>query len=106
MRITLRAKDAGDAQRIVNEVAQILEGAQKMEGPPPIPTRFKAACEFCGYDLDTRKEGVHQWTAGWVMQREGGGGHGISLAKRENRWAHRHCVDRASRGFAHQERMF
>jgi hypothetical protein len=71
-----------------------------------VPTRFQGQCELCGNDLDTRENGVHQWTAGWVMQRAGGGGHGISLAERENRWAHAHCVDRATRGFLKQGSMF
>lgn len=71
-----------------------------------IPTRFRAACEFCGNELNTQAEGVHQWTAGWVMQRAGGGGHGISLPERSNRWAHRHCVENAIRGTAQQQSMF
>lgn len=71
-----------------------------------IPTRFRAACEFCGDELNTQSEGVHQWTAGWVMQRAGGGGHGISLPERSNRWAHRHCVENAIRGYAQQQSMF
>ena len=68
----------------------------------PIPTRFRSVCEFCNSDLDTRAAGVHQWTAGWVMQRAGGGGHGISLPERSNRWAHRYCVENAIRGTTQQ----
>lgn len=75
-------------------------------GHAPIPGRFRQSCELCGHDVDVRERGVHQWTAGWVMQRAAGGGHGISLPQRENRWAHRHCVDSAARGFLGQERMF
>jgi hypothetical protein len=71
-----------------------------------IPTRFRATCEFCGRDLDTRIEGAHQWTAGWVMQRDGGGGHGVSLPQRANRWAHRQCVEKESQGNTGQARMF
>lgn len=62
-----------------------------------IPARFKGICAFCNHPLDTREAGVHQWTAGWVMNRQGGGGHGISLPERSPRWAHRHCVERASK---------
>jgi len=66
-----------------------------------IPSRFQAVCEFCKGrygPIDTRAEGTHQFTSGWVMQRDGGGGHGISLPKRENRWAHRICVEEEIRG--------
>jgi len=71
-----------------------------------IPPRFLAACELCGLDLDIRLDGVHQWTAGWVMQRAGGGGHGVSLPQRESRWAHRHCVERSAAGHGGQQSMF
>lgn len=71
-----------------------------------IPARFAAKCEFCGLELDTRAEGTHQWTAGWAMIRDGGGIHGLSLPKRENRWAHRQCVDKASKGHSGQGTMF
>jgi hypothetical protein len=73
---------------------------------PPIPARYRAACEFCGNELNTQAEGVHQWTAGWVMQRAGGGGHGISLPERSNRWAHRQCVENEVRGATQQQSMF
>lgn len=71
----------------------------------PIPARFSAECEFCHGILDIRQEGVHQWTSGWVRQREGGGGHGISLAERANRWAHAYCVDREIRGYTKQGQL-
>lgn len=74
-----------------------------------IPTRFRAICEICKREdqpIDTRMDGVHQWTAGWVMNRTGGGGHGVSLPQRENRWAHGSCVDRVSRGAFGQRSMF
>ena len=71
---------------------------------PVIPERFRAKCEFCGNDVDTRELGVHQYTRGWVKARSGGGGHGVSLAERENRWAHGHCVDREVYG--NQGRLF
>lgn len=58
----------------------------------PIPERYRAQCEMCRRDVDTRKEGTHQFTSGWVMVRSGGGGHSISLPKRENRWACAWCV--------------
>jgi hypothetical protein len=71
-----------------------------------IPARFRGICAFCNRDLDTREPGVHQWTAGWVMNREGGGGHGISLPQRDNKWAHRHCVERAVKGQSRQGSLF
>jgi len=74
--------------------------------PANIPTRFRAACEFCRLELDTQADGVHQWTAGWVKNRGGGGGHGISLPQREPRWAHRQCVERAVKGNTGQIAMF
>jgi hypothetical protein len=79
---------------------------QAVRTPPPIPSRFRATCEFCGSELNTQADGIHQWTAGWVMQRAGGGGHGISLPERSNRWAHRQCVENAVRGGVQQQSMF
>lgn len=71
-----------------------------------IPARFRAACEFCTDEVDVRAAGVYQWTRGWVMQREGGGGHGVSLPERENRWAHGRCVEKAVKGTLAQGSMF
>jgi hypothetical protein len=68
----------------------------------PIPARFQRRCELCSGILDNRVEGVHQWTSGWVKQREGGGGHGISLPQRVDRWAHLQCVEREVSGLARQ----
>jgi hypothetical protein len=62
------------------------------------PARFLGTCAFCKLELDTREVGIHQYVKGWVMNREGGGGHGVSLPERENRWAHRHCVDAQTAG--------
>jgi hypothetical protein len=62
------------------------------------PERYRATCEFCKADLDVRVSGVYQRTSGWVMNRLGGGGHGVSLPERENRWAHGRCVERMSKG--------
>ena len=71
-----------------------------------IPARFIAHCEFCKQELDTREIGVHQYTSGWVRQREGGGGHGISLPERANRWAHGYCVDGQIRGHPVRPTLF
>ena len=73
---------------------------------PLIPARFRALGQFCKSEWDTRETGVHQYTKGWVKNRSGGGGHGISLAERENKWAHGYCVDRKSEGTLEQQRMF
>ena len=62
----------------------------------PIPERLRADCYLCHRPLNMRSEGVYQWTAGWVKNRSGGGGHAVSLPQRENRWAHGHCVDLAA----------
>lgn|SRR5262245_34921043 len=70
-----------------------------------VPARFVARCEKCGRDLDTREAGTHQWTAGWVKVREGGGGHGISLPERSNRWAHDRCIQDAIAGHAGQHSL-
>jgi hypothetical protein len=75
-----------------------------------IPTRFRAVCEFCQGrygPVDTRADGTHQFTCGWVMQREGGGGHGVSLPVRDpTRWAHRQCVEEEVRGNSGQRSLF
>lgn len=70
-----------------------------------IPSHLRAKCEICKEDLNVEADGVHQWTAGWVMNRSGGGGHAIACPKRENRWAHNGCVDRVRRGFVKQEQL-
>jgi len=80
-------------------------GAREMPGDN-IPDRFRATCEFCKIDLNTQALNVYQYTAGWVMQRAGGGGHGVSLPERANRWAHRHCVENVSRGREGQTSLF
>ena len=71
-----------------------------------IPDRYRAPCDFCRMDLDVRATGVYQYTSGWVMNRADGGGHGVSLPERANRWAHRLCVERAARGTLGQVSMF
>jgi len=70
------------------------------------PPAYQANCELCNGLLDTRANGVHQWTAGWVMQRSGGGGHGISLPVRESRWAHGDCINLKTRGLLNQPVLF
>jgi hypothetical protein len=71
-----------------------------------VPERHRATCEFCGSMLDTRLDGTHQYVSGWVKNRTGGGGHGISLPERENRWAHGACIDSATKGFLQQGGLF
>jgi hypothetical protein len=56
-----------------------------------IPSRFRATCEFCGNELDTRQDDVYRCTAGWV---EAGGDSFSQITERFNRWAHQHCVER------------
>ena len=63
-----------------------------------VPSRFVATCEYCEGRLDVREPGTYQYTCGWVMQRSGGGGHGVSLPERSNRWAHRLCIETKIRG--------
>jgi hypothetical protein len=70
------------------------------------PQRFIAACHFCGRDLDIRANGVHQFASGWVKNRSGGGGHGLSLPKRENHWSHGLCIERRVRGTFDQRGLF
>ena len=71
-----------------------------------VPRAFQAKCEFCGLLLDTRAEGSCQWVSGWVKVRAGGGGHGISLPVRADRWAHWDCVERETNGLGGQGSMF
>jgi len=71
-----------------------------------IPERYRARCEFCDKPLDVRDTGVFQRTSGWVMNRTGGGGHGVSLPEREPRWAHGMCVEKKTKGTLGQARMF
>ena len=71
-----------------------------------VPERYRSKCGLCGEEIDIREDGVHQFTSGWVKIREGGGGHGVSLPKRENRWAHGYCVDAETKGLLHQKALF
>lgn len=59
-----------------------------------IPEARRAKCEFCPDVVDVEAFGICQFTKGWVLRRQGGGGHGVSLAEHENRWAHGRCVER------------
>lgn len=72
----------------------------------PTPARYTALCEFCQSALDVRDTGVYQRTSGWVMNRAGGGGHGVSLPERENRWAHGVCITRQTKGTFGQAALF
>ena len=63
-------------------------------------------CEFCNFEVGIREIGVHQYTRGWVKSRAGGGGHGVSLPERENRWAHGTCVERRVKGYDRMDSMF
>jgi len=71
-----------------------------------IPAHRKAPCEFCQRELDVDTPGVYQWTCGWVMRRDDGGGHSISLPVRATRFACRPCIDQAIRGSLHQSSLF
>jgi hypothetical protein len=61
-------------------------------------TRYLRRCAICGNELSTEEPSVHQWTAGWVKRRDGGGGHGVSCPERSDKWAHGYCVDQKTRG--------
>lgn len=71
-----------------------------------IPARFQADCEFCGMELDIRRPGIYQATSGWVKNRSGGGGHGITLPEREHRYACEPCIDLKRRGSSVQMALF
>ena len=71
-----------------------------------IPPAYGTHCQLCGEPLDTRANGVHQWTSGWVMQRAGGGGHGISCPERADRYAHNDCVRKQAAGLLDQPTLF
>jgi hypothetical protein len=71
-----------------------------------IPAKYKVTCELGQHDLDVRDHGIYQYTQGWVLQRDGGGGHGVSLPERAHRYACRPCVEKAVRGTLNQTAMF
>ena len=73
---------------------------QDVESDYGIPARYRTKCEKCQRLIDIRRDDgtVCQYTSGWVMQRSGGGGHGVMLAKRDARWMHRKCVEELANG--------
>ena len=92
------------SERTVTRVDSEKPGTSR--GTSAIPLSRQAHCEFCKRVLDATAQGVYQYTSGWVMRRDGGGGHGVSLPERANRWAHGTCVDSAVRGFSDQKKLF
>lgn len=74
--------------------------------PQPIPEKFRAMCVFCHRELDVRDHGIYQYTSGWVMNRAGGGGHGVSLPDRQPRWSCGSCIDQHIRGTFGQPTMW
>jgi hypothetical protein len=87
-----------------------MSGWQDVTSDYGIPARYRAKCEICDglYGvIDIRRDDgtVCQYTHGWVMQRSGGGGHGVMQPTRDPRWAHRECVDEKSKGGV-QRRLF
>jgi hypothetical protein len=61
-------------------------------------------CQFCGEEVPTRTRAQHyRKVVGWEQVRTGGGAHSIALRQEVGQWAHRWCVDFASR--THQERL-
>jgi len=75
-----------------------------------IPERLRAVCEFAPKDkphyVNIDDDGVYQYTAGWVRNRSGGGGHGISLAERFPRHVCDYCLQRRIKGYEKQTSMF
>lgn len=73
-----------------------------------IPDRYRVPCELCREPLDTRAFGVYRLTHGWVMQRAGGGGHGVSDATYDKppKWAHGRCVELKVAGLLDQGSLF
>ena len=69
-----------------------------------VAERLQTTCPYCGHYVDSSAGGTHQYTKGWVKNRSGGGGHGVSLPERKNLWAHEHCINDEVRGFG-QGRM-
>jgi len=67
-----------------------------------IPEWRRAQCAYCKDVLDMEAFGVCRYVEGWVMRRRGGGGHGVSIPKQHNRWAHGRCVERAAAGLEQQ----
>lgn len=83
------------------------EGEKKENSMPPldpaVPSRAQVLCEGrCGRMINIEADGVHQWTCGWVMRRAGGGGHGVSLAVRQQRFMCRMCLRDKVEGFTEQ----
>jgi len=76
---------------------------------PFIPPHLRAKCEFSPPDkphyLNISDDGVHQRVCGWVKNRSGGGGHGVSLPERQNKWVCQYCLERRIKGFEAQSEL-
>lgn len=70
-----------------------------------IRERSRALCEFCKQELDVTAQGNYQYASGWAKNRIKGL-HGLSLQKREWKWAHGHCVERMVSGHFNQTDIF
>ena len=68
-------------------------------------------CAFCEEAVDPDQNGVFYQVKGWIMKRERGGAHGITLQEGPYAYAHGGCIDRQrvatkKRGWAQEETLF
>jgi hypothetical protein len=55
-------------------------------------------CEMCDEPVDADALGTYAYVQGWEINRKGGGTNALRLRKPLYRYAHKTCVEVASRG--------
>jgi hypothetical protein len=57
---------------------------------------YVTKCELCQRAINIRSPRTAQFLSGWALNRTGGGAHSVMLPKREDRWAHKECIERVA----------
>lgn len=60
---------------------------------------MRVKCDMCGEEMDADLLGAYQRVEGWeVRNRKGGGTNSLRMREPKHRYAHKTCVEEASRG--------
>lgn len=68
------------------------------QGPPRRTEHLEPACEFCGDHIIVSKIGAWRQVTAWVVNRQDGGAHGVTLPVPTGRFACDGCMALVRRG--------